>query len=261
MRDVSLSDQRFDDDLPEERAASPKRRAAGPPPAWAPKKPPTRGGMFGKRRLGVMTLVGIGGLALVGVPLNALFFQDGRHPAPLFATHFVTPEKGPVAETPTPPARPAKIESAAHEVEATKAEATARTAPKSSGKAEPGKADPLAALLKTEAPPAAVKPEKKREMASRDQIGALLGDARKPAPAPAQAEAAAAPSAPDRAVLSTQRALQRLGYVVRPDGLMSASLRKTIEKFERDNGLPATGELTPKVVKAIAARASAGRQQ
>ncbi len=256
MRDVSLSDQSFDD-FPEERAASPKRRSAGagPSPARAPKKKPARGGMFERRRLGVMTLVGIGGLALVGVPMNALFFQDGRHPAPLFSTHFLTPEKSPVAETPTPPARPAKIEAAAREAETVKA-----TAPKAAAKPEPAKTDPLAALLKTDAAPLP-RPEKKREAASRDQIGSLLGgESRKPPAAPAEADTPA-PAAPDRHVLSTQRALQRLGYVVKPDGQMSASLRKTIEKFERDNGLPVTGELTPKVVKVIAARAAAGHQQ
>lgn len=255
MRDVSLSDQRFDD-FPEERAASPKRRGAGaaPSPARAPKKKPARGGMFEKRRLGVLTLVGIGGLALVGVPMNALFFQDGRHPAPLFSTHVVTPEKSPVAETPTPPARPAKIEAAAREAEAVKTEAAPRIGPKAAARPEPAKVDPLAALLKTDPAPAA-KPEKKQPAASRDQIGSLLGsDAKKSPAAPAETPAAG----PDRNVLSAQRALQRLGYVVKPDGIMSPGLRKTIAKFEQDNGLSATGELTPKVVKAIAAKAGAG---
>lgn len=263
MRDVSLSDQRFDD-FPEERAASPKRRAssAAPSPARAPKNKPARGRLFDRRRLGVVTLAGIAGLALIGVPMNALFFQDGRHPAPLFSTHFLTPEKSQTAETPTPPARPAKIDGAAREAEALKAEAAPRAAPKAAAKPEqPAKVDPLAALLKTETAPAP-KPEKKRETASRDQIGVLLGgDARKAAAAPADTATTAPPAAPDRNVLSAQRALQRLGYVVKPDGMVSPNLRKTVEKFERDNGLPATGELTPRVVKAIAARAAAGREQ
>ncbi|WP_363346861.1 peptidoglycan-binding domain-containing protein [Methylocystis echinoides] len=256
MRDVSLSDPRFDD-FPDERAATPKRRGAASP---APKKKGGRGGMFERRRLGVMTLVAIGGLALIGVPMNALFFQDGRHPAPLFSTRVVTPEKLQTAQTPTPPARPAKIDAPARDAESVKGDAAAsRPVPKVAVKMEPARTDPLAALLKSDAAPAS-KPEKKREVVSRDQIGALLGgEPKKPVAAPADA-ASPAPPVPDRNVLSAQRALQRLGYVVKPDGVASPGLRKAIEKFERDNGLPVTGELTPKVGKAIAQRMAAGRQ-
>ncbi len=257
MRDISLSDQRFED-FSEAPASAPKRRAAPSAPR-APKQKPPRGRMFERRRLGVMALMGIGGLALVGVPMNALFFQDGRHPAPLFSTHVLTPEKPQIAETPTPPARPAKIEA--------QSESSPRPAAKAAAKTDQARIDPLAALLKSDAAPAA-KPEKKREASARDQIGALLGDsaAAAPKPAPAAAPAAhAAPAAPlakpDRGVLLAQRELLRLGYVVKPDGSKSPAFRKTIEKFERDNGLPVTGELGPKVAKAIAARAAAGRPQ
>lgn len=253
MRDVSLSAQKFDD-FPEDRAA-PRRRGPGsaPAPARAKKKAP-RGGMFQKRRLGAMALIGIGGLALVGVPLNALYFQEGRHPAPLFSTHLPPPDKSEPAAAPTPPARPAKIETA-REAEAVKAEPAPRAAPPKA-KAESFRSDPVADILKSEtAPPAKVekaeKAEKKREVASRDQIGALLG-----AGAP---KAAPVAPGPDRGVLATQQALQRLGYVVKPDGLKSAALRKTVEQFERDHGLPVTGELSAKVAKAITARAVAGR--
>jgi hypothetical protein len=260
LRDVSLSAQKFDD-FEEERAA-PKRRA--PSPARARMNEP-RNGPAKKRRLGAMALFGIGGLALVGVPMNALFFQDGRHPAPLFSAHVLVPEKPVTAETPTPPARP-KIETA-------RVEAEAPSRPATKPRAEPAKIDPLAEILKSSEPPAAKpqkvervekveKVEKKREVASRDQIGALLGGAvAKPAapaspPAPAASAATAAPSGN---VLATQRALQRLGYVVKPDGVMSPGLKKAIESFERDNGMPVTGELSAKLGKAITARAGAAR--
>lgn len=261
MRDVSLSAQKFDD-FDEERAA-PKRRA--PSPARAGRnEPPNRPAK--KRRLGAMALFGIGGLALVGVPLNALFFQDGRHPAPLFSAHVLVPEK-PVIEAPTPPARP--------KIEAARADAEAPSRPAAKPKAESAKVDPLAEILKSSEPAAArpqkveraekvekiekvEKVEKKREVASRDQIGALLGGGpAKPAtpvaaPAPTASPAAAAPSAN---VVATQRALQRLGYVVKPDGVISPGMKKAIERFEQDHGLPVTGELSPKLARAIAARA------
>lgn len=259
MRDVSLSAQKFDD-FPEERAA-PKRRASGP--ARAPRSNEGRGPAK-KRRLGAMALFAIGGLALVGVPMNALFFQDGRHPAPLFSAHVLVPEKPVPAEPPTPPVRP-KVDNARVEAETPKADA----APKARSDA---KIDPLAEILKADtAPPARAakvekvdKVEKKREaVASRDQIGALLGAGAAKTAAPKTAAPtppapiATAPAGPDRNVLSAQRALQRLGYVVKPDGVMSPGLKKTIERFERDNGLPVSGELTAKVTKAIAARAAA----
>jgi hypothetical protein len=210
-----------------------------------------------------MTLFAIGGLALIGVPMNALFFQDGRHPAPLFSAHVLVPEKPAPAEAPTPPVRP-KVETARMEADTPKADA----APKARSEA---KIDPLAEILKADAAPPAKagkvekveKVEKKREVvASRDQIGALLGGgAAKTAaptpPAPVATAPAGAAAGPDRNVLSAQRALQRLGYVVKPDGVMSPGLKKTIERFERDNGLPVSGELNAKVTKALAARAAA----
>jgi type IV secretory pathway VirB10-like protein len=263
LRDVSLSAQKFDD-FEEERAA-PKRRA--PSPARAKMNEP-RNGPAKKRRLGAMALFGIGGLALVGVPMNALFFQDGRHPAPLFSAHVLVPEKPVTAEAPTPPARP-KIETA-------RVEAEAPSRPAAKPRAESAKVDPLAEILKSSEPPAAKpqkaervekvekveKIEKKREVASRDQIGALLGGgAPKPAaPVPVSAPAASAATAASSGnVLATQRALQRLGYVVKPDGVMSPGLKKAIQSFERDNGMPVTGELSVKLGKAITARAGGAR--
>ncbi len=257
MRDVSLSAQRFDDF--EEERATPKRRAPSPARAGRNEPPnaPAR-----KRRLGAMALFGIGGLALIGVPMNALFFQDGRHPAPLFSSHVLVPEK-PVIEAPTPPARP-KIETARAD-----AEAPSRPA---KPKAETTKVDPLAEILKSSEAPAAKpqkveraekvekieKVEKKREVASRDQIGALLGGGPAKAAAPVAAPApavSASTAAPSANVVATQRALQRLGYVVKPDGVMGPGLKKAIERFEQDNGLPVSGELSPKLAKAIAAHA------
>ncbi len=271
MRDVSLSAQKFDD-FEEERAA-PKRRA--PSPARARKDEP-RNAPAKKRRLGAMALFGIGALALVGVPMNALFFQDGRHPAPLFSAHVLVPERLAPAETPTPPARP--------KMEAARADADAQARPAARPKADVAKVDPLAEILKAAEAPAtkparveraekvekvekAEKTEKKREVASRDQIGALLGGggakpavpATAAAPAPAPVTPAVASAASVGNVLATQRALQRLGYVVKPDGAMGPGLKKAIESFERDNGLPVTGELNAKVAKAIVTRAGGAR--
>ncbi len=49
-------------------------------------------------------------------------------------------------------------------------------------------------------------------------------------------------------ILGVQRTLARLGYgPVKFSGLHDAATRSAIERFERDRGLPATGEITPKL--------------
>ncbi len=193
--------------------------------------------VFGARRLSATLILGIAGLAAIGVPMNALFFQDGRHPAPLFATQISLPSKG---ETPTPPTRPAAIEAARVESDSAAIE-TFRAAAKNPAagkmdKVEAGKID----AGKTEAPRAA---EKKR-----DPIGQLL--------------AGGAPQAekPDNNVLYAQRALLKLGYVVRPDGVLGAGTRQALEKFERDSGLPAKGDVTPKLLRQLGTRSGLARQ-
>jgi len=174
-------------------------------------------------------------VAAVGVPLNALFLQDGRHPAPLFQAQ--APETKLAGATPLPSQRPAAIASA-------KAQAAAKPEP-----------------AKTEAAHAVEKPN--------DQIGLLLDSgATKSIPpkanglkAPvakttiAKDVKAASKSEPAAAnVMLAQRALVRLGYVLHADGVFGGTTRQAIEKFERDNGMPAKGDLTPKILRRLAAR-------
>jgi hypothetical protein len=56
-----------------------------------------------------------------------------------------------------------------------------------------------------------------------------------------------------RQVMAAQRALARLNYPVKPDGVMGATTKSAIERFERDRNLPITGELSPRVAKALSA--------
>jgi peptidoglycan hydrolase-like protein with peptidoglycan-binding domain len=52
-------------------------------------------------------------------------------------------------------------------------------------------------------------------------------------------------------VAAAQRALVRLGFVLRADGVWGASSKKAIELFEHDHGLPADGNLSPRVTKQL----------
>ncbi len=57
-----------------------------------------------------------------------------------------------------------------------------------------------------------------------------------------------------KTVLAAQRALVKLGFTVKPDGIVGGATRQAIEQFERDRGLPVHGELSPKVLHELSAR-------
>lgn len=164
---------------------------------------------FGGRR-GLFSL-GVGAAVAIGIPLNALYLQEGRHPAPLFHP---MPETKPDAvrhahvEAPTP----ARVPEAAPV-------APAPAKPQSVARAES---------------PRAEKP--------RDLIGSLLSGG-----APKKEEG-------DKAVRSAQQELAKLGYAIRLDGVLGGSTRQAIEKFERDNRMPITGDLSPAVLRRLRAR-------
>jgi hypothetical protein len=183
-------------------------------------------------------------VAAVGVPLNALFLQEGRHPAPLFQAHapVAAPDAKLASTAPLPPQRPAAI---------APAKAPAAAKPESA---------------KSEAAHAVEKPN--------DQIGLLLDSgvtksippkasgpkasgAKSPVMKTTIAKDVKAASKPEPAVANVmlaQRALVRLGYVLHADGVFGGTTRQAIEKFERDNGMPARGDLTPKILRQLAGR-------
>jgi hypothetical protein len=77
---------------------------------------------------------------------------------------------------------------------------------------------------------------------AKDQIGALLSGGVQSTSGEATPRIAAA-----------QKALVKLGYVVKSDGLMGAGTRKAIEMFEQSRKLPVTGELSPRVMRELSA--------
>jgi hypothetical protein len=186
--------------------------------------------LFGGRRRGVVFLC-LAGATAIGVPLNALYFQDGRHPAPLFRAFAPEPrapesrasEPRAAAEAPLPPARPQTA-----------------TAPAQQQAIQP------APVPHAAAPKPAAKPEQARGE-KRDAIGALLGNAHKAAPKADEA---------DKNVQVAQRALAKLGYALHADGKMGGATKQAIEKYERDNHLPVTGEVTQKLLRKLQGQAS-----
>ncbi|MBI1867678.1 MAG: peptidoglycan-binding protein [Methylocystis sp.] len=172
---------------------------------------------YARRRPAVAIFFGLAAATAIGIPLNALYFQDGRHPAPLFreagAGRGGASQPHAVAKrSPLPPPRPVFV-APTPLVEAKPAVAKAE-----SGRASAKPPDPIGRLLDGEAP---------------------TGDSR------------------DKGVLAAQRALLKLGYALRADGVLGGATRQAIEKFERDIGLPAKGDLTPALIRQLAARLGA----
>jgi hypothetical protein len=161
---------------------------------------------------------------MTGILLNALAFQNVRHPSPLFGTPITI---APQAEAPKPAPRPISI----------------GTAPAANAPAAPVAIPTRPVAIPRDAEPLPTK--------APDAIGDML----RAAPANSPGAASATPSAIDATrILLVQKALMKLGFVVRPDGLMGTTTRQAIEKFERERGWPARGELTPKVLREISAR-------
>lgn len=179
---------------------------------------PKRGALFGAafRRLAGIRPAGFAAAlmtaAMCGVVVNALFLQRERHPAPLFGDAPRTV----VTPTPAPvvPA-PASLHPPAAVAEAPSAPATppVRPADISVPEAAPPAhhADPIADLLK----------------GARDSKEI------------------------QRQTLAAQTALVKLGYVLKADGQAGADTMNALHEFEKAHGLPASSEITAKVVKAL----------
>ena len=60
-----------------------------------------------------------------------------------------------------------------------------------------------------------------------------------------------------RLTVAAQNALIKLGFAIKADGVAGASTDQAIQQFERAHGLPQSTEITPRLVKQLAAAANA----
>ena len=202
------------------------RAAKGPPrPAAAPAPRASlwrRPFAYMLRRPGRTLAVVVGAGLVTGIVLNAVMFQTARHPAPLF---------GPVANVakqappPMPAPRPASI----------------ATAPAPAPQAPAPRVEPVAQQARMAEPAAASAPAP--VSSKKDPIGALIKN-----------EGLAEPVAPPARVAAVQKALIKSGFVLRADGVMGASTRQALERFEQDRKLPVTGDLSPRTLRELAAQ-------
>jgi hypothetical protein len=178
--------------------------------------------------------------ALGGIAFNALTLQKKRHPAPLFGhtpPAFAAKEPAVAEPDAAPPAVPAvpRLQQAASSREQDGASAK----PVTDDKAASAHSHSMA----VEAPDAA----------PRDAISQLLLGKSHESEVSQLAAASAASAASATTVRAAQKALVKLGFVLKADGLMGATTRQAIERFERDHGRAITGELTPAVLRRLAA--------
>lgn len=269
MREA-FADQPDDDlDLP----AVVRRKAPARPPQRRATKPQRRPGMaeqaaafvFGHPRqiLAALFLTGCGG----AIAWNALALQNSRHPAPLFNTREIVlaPEPSPEAEADQllPPVRPG-TELAAQPATGPSPHAfVPHVAPDTSAAgatAKPVARSPIAEIIRNGGQPApAVTPQLRTQQsapaatppaarsAARDPIADMI---RMGGPVPVP-PGNVGRTDPGDTILAGQRALARLGYSVKVDGVMGTGTRQAIERFEHDKRLPVTGEFNARTLREL----------
>ena len=183
---------------------------------------------FVMRRPGRTLACVVGAGLVTGIILNAVMFQTARHPAPLFAA----PGANVAAAKPTPPMpapRPASVASATPAIQPAAAQPAAPAPRMAEPAMQPRVAEPAAASA-----PASSK---------KDPIGALI-----------KSEGIAESTAPPARVAAVQKALIKSGFVLRADGVMGASTRQALERFEQERKLPVTGDLSPRTLRELSAQ-------
>jgi hypothetical protein len=199
--------------------------------------------------------------AIGAIVANALFLQSGPHPSPMFGSVVTLPAPGsPSSVNPLPRPRPAEaIKSEAAPVEPKAVEPKAAEPKASDLKASDLKAtDPLTNLVKaTSAAPATTSVAPATASVATTSAAPVSTSAipRPPAPIPvtSRADANLGPGG-SRRVAAVQRALTEYGYgQLKPTGTIGPDTQAAIAKFERDRKIPATGQMTDRMVRELSA--------
>lgn len=211
----------------------------------------------------------MGGLSLA-ILINALVLQSGTHASPFIA------QRGASASAPAVPVPPASPARSAEDVAAEEAVAMLRDT--QLALAERGLYDGLADGIQGPKTTAAIRFFQQHNGMSVDgqPSAALLakiiasssplltGQSGTPEAAPAPPvdqiaalingePAAPAGPQPDKRVLGVEKALAKQGYgPIKVDGFMSTDTRNAISRFEKDRGLPVTGQISARLLQELA---------
>jgi peptidoglycan hydrolase-like protein with peptidoglycan-binding domain len=208
----------------------------------------------------------LGGAVATAITVNALFMQDGNHPAPMFTTRPVSTALAPSDFVPTPaPEIPVPLPRATPRLVQT----VAATPPVVATPRPPAAADrsliekiqaSLTALGHYRGTIDGIFGSRTRAAIEAYQRSAGIPVTGEPSEALALRLVLAAPdggqtgSIPriDEAMLAVERALNDIGYgPVRADGVADAETGDAIRRFELDNGLAITGTANQAVVQKL----------
>jgi hypothetical protein len=213
------------------------------------------------------------GVAVCAILVNALFLQNGPHPAPIFSARPASPmqqasraQLPEQAEPQIPPQAQAQQQAQIQTPVPTPPPAPASAVAQTSAKIAPASAAKPVRVVGGEltggiasAPPrppenVGFKSESGKganTTARHDPIGALLAPSSAPASSPSSA--ASANISPQRIVL-VQRALSDFGYgQIKPSGILDAPTKEAIGRFERARKLPISGEVSPRLLRELSA--------
>jgi hypothetical protein len=186
--------------------------------------------------------------AIGAIVANALFLQSGPHPSPMFGSVVTLP--APPSVSPLPRPRPA---------EATKAEA----AP-----AEPRAVESKSADIKTADTKAADSKAVESKVSDTKAADPLTNLVKATSAAPVATSSIPRPPAPipfpshndnlapggSRRVAAVQRALTEYGYgQLKPTGTIGSDTQAAIARFERERKIPATGQMSDRMVHELSA--------
>jgi peptidoglycan hydrolase-like protein with peptidoglycan-binding domain len=210
----------------------------------------------------------LGAAVASAITVNALFMQDGNHPAPMFSTRpeatalapsdYFVPAPAPAVPLPTPRATPRPVQT------------VAATPPVVAAPPRPPATSDRALIEQIQASLTAlglyrdtvdgIFGSRTRAAIEAYQRSAGIPVTGEPSEALALRLVVATPDAgqtgsiprADEALLSVERALNDLGYgPVRADGVAEADTGDAIRRFELDNGLAITGTANQAVVQKL----------
>ena len=189
--------------------------------------------------------------AALTILINALFLQSGPHPAPIFANR--APAAAKTQAVPVPQPRTAEVPSksrsrtdliadiqrelaqrgfydgSADGVYGPKTDSAIRDFEQAAG-LRPS-AEPNDVLLST-ITRSSLKSKPTTQLPRKDPIAELL--------------------VPNRRIVAVQRALSDFGYgQIKPSGSFDADTRRAIERFERENKLPVTGQISERLTRQL----------
>ncbi len=205
------------------------------------------------------TIAGAAFAALMtGIALNALVLQKVRHPAPLFGAAAVHAPAAPAAEA--GPANGPRLVTAAVPPQTVEQSPASSQQPAAPAGPAPSAHDPIAGLLSGNRPAPSAATHRPKSAAG-DPIGHFLktnGDesASDTLGQFLKHEAVGTDNAAsEKMVLAAQRALAKLGYGVKPNGVPGQATRQALEHFEKDHHLPLSDRVTPHLLRELTAAA------